>query len=145
MLMSDPRLDELIEEFSFLDDWEERYRYVIDLGRTLPALEEGERVEVAKVRGCASQVWLVSSTDTQTGLIEFRGQSDAAIVQGLLAILVRLYSGRQPNEILALDAQAAFQALGLGDALTPQRSNGLKAMALRIQDVARDAQAGLQT
>lgn len=145
MLMSDPRLDELIEEFSFLDDWEERYRYVIDLGRTLPALEEGERVEVAKIRGCASQVWLVSSTDTQTGLIEFRGQSDAAIVQGLLAILVRLYSGRQPNEILALDAQAAFQALGLGDALTPQRSNGLKAMALRIQDVARDAQAGLQT
>lgn len=142
--MSDPRLEDLIEEFSFLDDWEERYRYVIDLGRTLPPLDESERVEVAKVRGCASQVWLVSSTDPETGLIEFRGQSDAAIVQGLLAILVRLYSGRAPAEILALDAQAAFQALGLGDALTPQRSNGLKAMALRMQDVAKDALASSQ-
>lgn len=144
MLMSDPRLDELIDEFSFLDEWEERYRYVIDLGRTLPPLAESERVEVAKVRGCASQVWLVSATNPENGLVEFRGQSDAAIVQGLLAILVRLYSGRLPSEILALDAQTAFQALGLGDALTPQRSNGLKAMALRMQDVARDALASTQ-
>ena len=142
--MSDPRLEDLIEEFSFLDEWEERYRYVIDLGRTLPPLEESERVEVAKVRGCASQVWLVSTKDPETGFIEFRGQSDAAIVQGLLAILVRLYSGRSAAEILALDAQAAFQALGLGDALTPQRSNGLKAMALRMQDVAKDALASSQ-
>ena len=140
--MNDPRLEELIEEFSFLDDWEERYRYVIDLGRALPPLAETERVEVAKVRGCASQVWLVSATTPDTGLVEFRGQSDAAIVQGLLAILVRMYSGRSPAEILALDAQAAFQALGLGDALTPQRSNGLKAMAQRMHDVARDALAG---
>lgn len=140
--MSDPRLEELIEEFSFLDDWEERYRYVIDLGRALPPLAEAERVEIAKVRGCASQVWLVSATALETGVVEFRGQSDAAIVQGLLAILVRMYSGRPPAEILALDAQAAFQALGLGDALTPQRSNGLKAMAQRMHDVARDALAG---
>ena len=140
--MNDPRLEELIEEFSFLEDWEERYRYVIDLGRALPPLAETERVEVAKVRGCASQVWLVSATTPDTGLVEFRGQSDAAIVQGLLAILVRMYSGRSPAEILALDAQAAFQALGLGDALTPQRSNGLKAMAQRMHDVARDALAG---
>ena len=139
--MSDPRLEELIEEFSFLDDWEERYRYVIDLGRALPPLAEAERVEIAKVRGCASQVWLVSATASETGVVEFRGQSDAAIVQGLLAILVRMYSGRPPAEILALDAQAAFQALGLGDALTPQRSNGLKAMAQRMHDVARDALA----
>lgn len=139
--MSDPRLEELIEEFSFLDEWEERYRYVIDLGRTLAPLAESERVEIAKVRGCASQVWLVSATEPETGTVEFRGQSDAAIVQGLLAILVRLYSGRPPSEILALDAQTAFQALGLGDALTPQRSNGLKAMAQRMQDVARDALA----
>ena len=140
--MSDPRLEELIEEFSFLDDWEERYRYVIDLGRALPPLAEAERVEIAKVRGCASQVWLVSATASETGVVEFRGQSDAAIVQGLLAILVRMYSGRPPAEILALDAHAAFQALGLGDALTPQRSNGLKAMAQRMHDVARDALAG---
>jgi cysteine desulfuration protein SufE len=144
MLMSDPRLEELIDEFSFLDEWEERYRYVIDLGRALPPLAESERVEVAKVRGCASQVWLVSAKNPESGLVEFRGQSDAAIVQGLLAILVRLYSGRAPSEILALDAQTAFQALGLGDALTPQRSNGLKAMALRMQDVARDALASSQ-
>ncbi|AMS28822.1 SufE family protein [Aquidulcibacter sp.] len=142
--MNDPRLEELIEEFSFLDDWEERYRYVIDLGRTLPPLAESERVEIAKVRGCASQVWLVSAAAPDTGLVEFRGQSDAAIVQGLLAILVRLYSGRLPAEILALDAQTAFQALGLGDALTPQRSNGLKAMAQRMHDVARDALAASQ-
>ncbi len=140
--MSDSRLEELIEEFSFLDDWEERYRYVIDLGRALPPLAEAERVEIAKVRGCASQVWLVSATASETGVVEFRGQSDAAIVQGLLAILVRMYSGRPPAEILALNAQAAFQALGLGDALTPQRSNGLKAMAQRMHDVARDALAG---
>jgi cysteine desulfuration protein SufE len=140
--MNDPRLEELIEEFSFLDDWEERYRYVIDLGRALPPLAEAERVEIAKVRGCASQVWLVSATALETGVVEFRGQSDAAIVQGLLAILVRMYSGRPPAEILALNAQAAFQALGLGDALTPQRSNGLKAMAQRMHDVARDALAG---
>ena len=142
--MNDPRLEELIEEFSFLDDWEERYRYVIDLGRALPPLAEAERVEIAKVRGCASQVWLVSATALETGVVEFRGQSDAAIVQGLLAILVRMYSARPPAEILALDAQAAFQALGLGDALTPQRSNGLKAMAQRMHDVARDALAGSQ-
>jgi cysteine desulfuration protein SufE len=142
--MNDPRLEELKEEFSFLDDWEERYRYVIDLGRTLAPLAENERVDISKVRGCASQVWLVSAVAPGTGLVDFRGQSDAAIVQGLLAILVRLYSGRPPAEILALDAQAAFQALGLGDALTPQRSNGLKAMAQRIHDVARDAMAASQ-
>ncbi|GIU68041.1 SufE family protein [Candidatus Phycosocius spiralis] len=136
--MRDPRLQELYEEFSYLDDWEERYRYVIDLGRALPPLEESERVESAKIRGCASQVWLVFDHEPKTGLITYRGQSDAAIVQGLLAILVRLYSQRQAHDILALDANVAFAELGLHDALTPQRSNGLKAMALRIQQVAKD-------
>jgi cysteine desulfuration protein SufE len=137
--MTDPRLKELSEEFSFLDDWEERYRYVIDLGRALPPLDGSERVDIAKVRGCASQVWLVSSRDPETGLIHFKGESDAAIVQGLLAILLRLYSGRTASEILALDVATAFAELGLKDALTPQRSNGLKSMALRIQEVAGDA------
>ena len=137
--MTDPRLEELSEEFSFLDDWEERYRYVIDLGRALAPLDGSERVDIAKVRGCASQVWLVSSRDSETGLIHFKGESDAAIVQGLLAILLRLYSGRTAAEILALDAASAFAELGLKDALTPQRSNGLKSMALRIQEVAQDA------
>jgi cysteine desulfuration protein SufE len=137
--MNDARLAELEDEFSFLDDWEERYRHVIDLGRAVPALQDYERLDAAKVRGCASQVWLIS--DVQDGIINFRGQSDAAIVQGLLAILLRLYSGRPALEILALDAQQAFARLGLGEALSPQRSNGLKAMALRIRDVAQDVQA----
>lgn len=136
--MTDDRLDDLVDEFSFLDDWEERYRHVIDLGRSVPALADDERIDAAKVRGCASQVWLVSNARDE--LIHFRGQSDAAIVQGLLAILLRLYSGRTAPEILSLDAQAAFASLGLGDALSPQRSNGLKAMALRIREVAQDAQ-----
>ncbi len=135
--MTDSRLAELEDEFSFLDDWEERYRHVIDLGRALPPLADDERVDAAKVRGCASQVWLVS--DVTDGLIRFRGQSDAAIVQGLLAILLRLYSDRPATEILGLDAQAAFGQLGLGEALSAQRSNGLKAMALRIREVAQDA------
>jgi cysteine desulfuration protein SufE len=134
--MTDARLAELEDEFSFLDDWEERYRHVIDLGRAVAPLAENERVEAAKVRGCASQVWLIS--EQRDGLVHFRGQSDAAIVQGLLAILLRLYSGRPAPEILALDAQAAFAQLGLGEALSPQRSNGLKAMALRIREVAQD-------
>jgi cysteine desulfuration protein SufE len=135
--MTDARLDDLIDEFSFLDDWESRYRHVIDLGKALTPLPETDRVEAAKVRGCASQVWLISKSDA--GLIHFEGASDAAIVQGLLAILLRLYSGRPAPEIVALDPMSAFAALGLGDALTPQRSNGLKAMATRIHEVARDA------
>jgi cysteine desulfuration protein SufE len=138
--MTDARLEDLEDEFSFLDDWEERYRHVIDLGRALLPLAEDERVDAAKVRGCASQVWLISQVEGD--LIRFRGQSDAAIVQGLLAILLRLYSGRPASEILALDSSVAFAALGLGEALSPQRSNGLKAMALRIRGVALDVAAG---
>lgn len=136
----DERLSELEDEFAFLDDWEERYRHIIDLGRALPPLADDERVDAAKVRGCASQVWLLS--DAQAGLLHFRGQSDAAIVQGLLAILLRIYSGRTAQEIVGIDAGEAFGALGLADALSPQRSNGLKAMALRIHEVARDALGG---
>lgn len=139
--MDDPRLLDLEEQFALLDDWEDRYRYVIELGKALPALPDDARVEAAKVRGCASQVWLVAQTDPGTGLIHFAGASDAAIVQGLLAILIGLYSGRPAKEILGLDAQAAMARLGLGDALSPQRSNGLRAMALRIHEVARDQTA----
>ena len=134
--MTDARLQELDDEFAFLDDWEQRYRHVIDLGRAVPPLPDHERVDAAKVRGCASQVWLISHREDD--VLHFRGESDAAIVQGLLAILLRLYSGRPADEILALDATAAFAKLGLGDALSPQRSNGLKAMATRIREVARD-------
>jgi cysteine desulfuration protein SufE len=133
----DARLSEILDEFAWLEDWEARYAHVIGLGRDLPPLPDEERVEAAKVRGCASQVWLVSELGPD-GHLHFRGQSDAAIVQGLLAILLRLYSDRSPAEIVALDAPAVFKRLGLDEALSPQRSNGLASMAARIQAVARE-------
>jgi cysteine desulfuration protein SufE len=130
-------LDELMSEFDLLGDWEERYRYVIDLGRTLAPLSDAERSDANKVRGCASQVWLV--TEPQLGgRLAFRGDSDAHIVRGLIAILLRLYSERPAAEILAFDARAAFEQLGLSGALSAQRSNGLFSMVERIR---RDAQS----
>jgi len=133
----DATLDELAETFEFLGDWEERYRHVIDLGRDLAPLAEAERSDVNKVRGCASQVWLVSDKDRDGGL-RFRGDSDAHIVRGLIAILMTLYSGRAPAQILAFDARAAFTRLGLTGALSQQRSNGLFSMVQRIRgDAAR--------
>ncbi len=128
-------LGELAEEFEVLGDWEERYRYVIDLGRDLAPLDDDERSDANKVRGCASQVWLV--TDAGTGSrLRFRGDSDAHIVRGLIAILMRLYAERTPAEILGFDAPAAFARLGLVGALSQQRSNGLASMVQRIR---RDA------
>ena len=132
----DRALAELVEEFDVLGDWEERYRYVIDLGRDLATLSDAERTDANKVRGCASQVWLVTQKD-QNGLMRFRGDSDAHIVRGLIAILMRLYSARAPEEILAFDAKAAFATLGLSGALSQQRSNGLFSMVQRIR---RDAE-----
>jgi cysteine desulfuration protein SufE len=125
-------LDELEAEFELLGDWEERYRYVIDLGRTLSPLTGAERSDANKVRGCASQVWLVTEPQGD-GRLQFRGDSDAHIVRGLIAILLRLYSGRAPAEILAFDAKAAFAKLGLSNHLSSQRSNGLAAMTERIR------------
>jgi cysteine desulfuration protein SufE len=131
----DDTFDELAAEFDLLGDWEERYRYVIELGRELAPLSDAERNDVNKVRGCASQVWLV--TEPQPGgPLRFRGDSDAHIVRGLIALLIRLYSGRASGEILAFDAKAAFEALGLSGALSAQRSNGLASMVARIR---RDA------
>ena len=128
---------ELVDEFEVLGDWEERYRYVVDLGRDLAALSVEERSEANKVRGCASQVWLVTESSGD-GAIEFRGDSDAHIVRGLIAILLRLYSKRRPQDIAAFDAAAAFARLGLAGALSQQRSNGLASMVERIR---RDANA----
>jgi len=128
-------LEELESEFDLLGDWEERYRYVIDLGRELAPLSEAEHADANKVRGCASQVWLITEPKA-AGTLEFRGDSDAHIVRGLIAILLRLYSGRAPAEILAFDANAAFKQLGLTGALSAQRSNGLFSMVERIR---RDA------
>jgi len=130
-------LEELAAEFDLLGDWEERYRYVIDLGRALAPLTEAERSDANKVRGCASQVWLVTEPGPG-GTLAFRGDSDAHIVRGLIAILLRLYAGRSADEILAFDAKAGFDRLGLKAALSAQRSNGLFSMVERIR---RDAAA----
>jgi cysteine desulfuration protein SufE len=130
-------LEELAAEFDLLGDWEERYRYVIDLGRALRPLTEAERSDANKVRGCASQVWLVTEPGPG-GTLAFRGDSDAHIVRGLIAILLRLYAGRSADEILAFDAKAGFDRLGLKAALSAQRSNGLFSMVERIR---RDAAA----
>ncbi len=133
-------LDSLVEEFEVLDDWEERYRHVIDLGRGLESLADEERVDVNKVRGCASQVWLIRQADPD-GRLRFRGDSDAHIVRGLIAILMRLYDGRTPIEILAFEAAPAFDRLGLVNALSRQRANGLFAMVERIRKEAADQAA----
>ncbi|MDB5436581.1 MAG: SufE protein involved in Fe-S center assembly [Phenylobacterium sp.] len=132
-------LAELSAEFEVLGDWEERYRYVIDLGRDLAPLSDAERSDANKVRGCASQVWLVREPQAD-GALKFRGDSDAHIVRGLIAILLRLFSGRRAEEILAFDAPAAFASLGLSGALSQQRSNGLASMVARIR---RDAELAL--
>jgi cysteine desulfuration protein SufE len=134
----DAALEALVEDFEVLGDWEERYRYVIEMGRELAPLTDAERSEDHKVRGCSSQVWLVSEAAPE-GVLAFRGDSDAHIVRGLVAILLRLYSGRAPAEILAFDAPAAFQRLGLTGALSQQRANGLASMVERIRAEARAA------
>jgi cysteine desulfuration protein SufE len=135
----DQELQLLQSEFSLLDDWEDRYRYIIELGRELEPLSETEHSDANKVRGCASQVWLVTEPGPG-GSLHFRGDSDAHIVRGLIAILLRLYSDRAPEEVLKFDARGAYEALGLGQALTAQRSNGLFSMVERIR---RDAQTAV--
>lgn len=137
--MSATTIDTILDDFAFLDDWEDRYRYVIELGRALEPLPEEERAAPNKVEGCASQVWLVSRAegDEADPVLTFRGESDAHIVQGLIAILLALYSGRRASEILALDADDIFKRLGLREHLTRQRSNGLTSMIDRIRAEAR--------
>ncbi len=134
-------IDGLIDDFAFLDDWEDRYRYVIELGKSLPALADAERTEANKVRGCASQVWLLSEV-ARNGepVLRFRGDSDAHIVRGLIAILFALYSGRTARQIVETDPEAVFARLGLREHLTSQRSNGLSSMVGRIRS---DAAAAL--
>ena len=136
-------LEDLAAEFELLGDWEERYRHVIDLGRELEPLADGERSEANKVRGCASQVWLVTQPAFAGGqqVLRFRGDSDAHIVRGLIAILLRFYSGRTPRQILDFDAKGALAELGLSGALSTQRSNGLGAMLARMKADAERAGA----
>ena len=129
------QIDELVDNFSFLDDWEDRYRYLIELGRGLAPLDDAERTSATKVRGCASQVWLISraSGHGPDAVLDFRGDSDAHIVRGLIAVLFVLYSGRTAREILSTDEKAVLAKLGLHEHLTPQRSNGLASMVARIK------------
>lgn len=126
---------DIAENLSFLDDWEDRYRYIIELGQALPPLAEAEKSAENKVHGCVSQVWLVSQRDGAR--LSYRGESDAMIVRGLVAILVALYSGRPAAEIAQTDAIAIFDELGLREHLTTQRSNGLVAMVNRIRGEAK--------
>ena len=135
-------IDEIIENFALLDEWDDRYRYVIELGRSLAPLNEQDRNDTNKVQGCASQVWLSTAVQRngQTGpVLSFLGDSDAHIVRGLIAILFAIYSGKHARDILATDAVTLFERLGLKEHLTPQRSNGFRSMVERIKSDARGA------
>jgi cysteine desulfuration protein SufE len=138
--MTQAQLDTIRSDFAILDDWEDRYRYVIELGRALPPFPDAERTDSNKVRGCASQVWLASKIDGQgpKTLLHLEGDSDALIVRGLVAILLAIYHNKTADEILATDANAVFSELGLGEHLTPQRSNGFASMVTRIRSDAQD-------
>ena len=138
-------IGEIIDNFSLLDEWDDRYRYLIELGRDLPPLAAEAHNEANKVRGCASQVWLDTSVRPNGAggpVLSFVGDSDAHIVRGLIAILFAMYSGRSAKDILATDAVALFEKMGLREHLTPQRSNGFRAMVDRIH---ADARAALAT
>jgi cysteine desulfuration protein SufE len=136
-------IDEIRENFELLEEWDDRYRYVIELGRTLDPLPEAEHSPENKVQGCVSQVWLSKRIDRSQSepRINYRGDSDAHIVRGLVAIVLTLFSGRTPKEILSTDALAIFEEFGFREHLTPQRSNGLRAMVERIKTDAREALA----
>ena len=137
-------IDEILENFTLLDEWDDRYRYVIELGRTLSPLPDGAHTDANKVRGCASQVWLLTHVKPNGGsgpILTFEGDSDAHIVRGLIAILFALYSGKPAREILDTDAVALFERLALREHLTPQRSNGFRSMVERIKSDARAALA----
>ncbi len=139
-------IDEILENFALLDEWDDRYRYIIELGRTLPPFPESARDEAHKVQGCASQVWLdtrIEPDGVGGPVLTFAGDSDAHIVRGLIAILFALYSGRTARDILATDAFAVLDKLGLREHLTPQRSNGLRSMVERIRSEAQGALAAV--
>jgi cysteine desulfuration protein SufE len=137
-------VDEIVENFSLLDEWDDRYRYLIELGRTLAPLPDAARTDANKVQGCASQVWLDTHVAAGGGagpVLDFVGDSDAHIVRGLIAVLFALYSGKSARDILSTDALALFDRLGLREHLTPQRSNGLRSMVERIRSEAQGALA----
>ena len=133
-------VDALVENFALLGPWEERYRYLIDLGRKLPPMPESEKTEASKVRGCMSQVWLASTLRPgPPPRLELRGDSDAHIVKGLIALLFKLYEGRTPREMLELDVKSVFERLGLENQITMNRRNGFYSMVERIRSLAENA------
>ena len=134
------KLDDIIADFDLIEDWDERYRFLIELGRDLAPLPDAARTDTNKVRGCASQVW-IATTPRADGTLDFLGDSDAHIVKGLVRLTLAIYSGLQPAAILATDAGAVFERLGLSQHLTPQRSNGVRSMVERIKVDARHAAA----
>lgn len=142
--MASEAFEDIADTFDFLDDWEERYRHVIDIGKAMPALEEAFRVPSTKVDGCASQVWILPEITGEgpAAIFSFRGESDAMIVRGLIAILHALYSGLSIAEVLKVDAAAELARLGLHDHLSAQRSNGLRSMVDRIRYLAAEASVG---
>lgn len=127
-------IEDIVDEFDLLGDWEERYKYLIDMGKALPDMPESDRTDTNKVKGCVSQVWLVTEPGDNT--LTFRADSDAHIVRGLAALLLRVYSGRTPEDILSVDAREVLKRIGLSEHLSPQRSNGLTSMIGRIRGAA---------
>lgn len=142
MAIDDITLEEVEETFELMDDWEDRYRYIIDLGRKLPPFPEDQRIDHNKVRGCVSQVWLIVESDGGDNgapeRLSFIGDSDAHIVKGLVALMMLIFSGRTRDEIKAIDARAILDRLGLADHLSPMRTNGLFSMLGRIGEMAQD-------
>ena len=138
--MMTTNIEEIIENFAYLDEWDDRYRYLIELGKSLDPLPESARIETNRVMGCASQVWVKTDISNINGqrILTFSGDSDAFIVKGLVALTLALYSGHTPAEIQEIDASMLFQKIGLSEHLTPQRSNGVRSMIERIK---RDASA----
>jgi len=132
--MASPAFEEIVEDFEFLEDWEDRYRYVIDQGKAMAPLDEALKVPATKVDGCASQVWL--HPQIEDGVFRFDGESDAMIVRGLIAVLRALYNGLPVAEVMRVDARQELERLGLNEHLSAQRSNGLRAMIARIGEVA---------
>ncbi|MFS4439285.1 SufE family protein [Paracoccaceae bacterium GXU_MW_L88] len=134
--MATAAFEDIVANFEFLDDWEDRYRYVIEMGKDFPPLDDALKVDATKVEGCASQVWLVPRIED--GKLQFMGESDAMIVEGLIAVLHALYAGLPPAAAAAVDAPAELKRLSLDEALSAQRSNGLKAMVARLQAYAAE-------
>ncbi len=139
--MAQEEFEEIVDAFDYLDEWQERYRHVIEMGKAMPPLDDALKVPATKVEGCASQVWLVPSVEGAgaTAVFTFEGESDAVIVRGLIAVLKALFSGLSVREVLSVDARAELNRLGLEEHLTSQRSNGLRSMVDRIRELAGSA------